>query len=158
MLLYTTARAIVEREENGQAEVLLQVRDRPGQLRRLELPGGGIARFEPILEALAREVREETGLTVTEILGETGRMAMPQVECLTPFFVYQSLSGPGDSTGFVFRCRAEGCLTGKGDGAVGHRWIGIDELRERLAAEPESFDYIALGALAFYLRWRQAKN
>ena len=47
---------------------------RGGGADLLELPGGRLAACEPILDALVREVREETGLTVTEVLDEPGRV------------------------------------------------------------------------------------
>ena len=65
---YVNARAIIERQTEQGTEVLLQRREKPGQPRRLEFPGGQLDPFEGILEALRREVREETGLTVTALL------------------------------------------------------------------------------------------
>ncbi|WP_261796061.1 NUDIX hydrolase [Numidum massiliense] len=54
--------------------------------------------------ALHREVFEETGLKVTEILHETNRHVYTYnhtaIEGLTPFFVYQTMEGPVDSIGF----------------------------------------------------------
>ena len=75
--MYVNSRAILERDGAEGVEVLLQIRDRPHESRpRLELPGGQVEEFEPILEALVREVREETGLNVTEIIDDTHRHVM----------------------------------------------------------------------------------
>ncbi|HEX2038030.1 MAG TPA: NUDIX domain-containing protein [Chloroflexota bacterium] len=158
--MYVNARAIIEREGELGTEVLVQVRDRPGAGGVLELPGGTLTEYEPILDGLAREVREETGLQVSEILDGTGRLVWRGVrpdgtpgadyECLRAAFVYQTLRGPIDSIGFFFRCRAEGQLVERGDLASGHRWIAVSELRRLLTTAPQTFHGLSQAALAFY--------
>jgi [ribosomal protein S5]-alanine N-acetyltransferase len=160
--MYVNARAVVEREGAGGREILLQVRGQPGGgAGLLELPGGRLEEREPILEALVREVREETGLGVTAVLDEPGRVVRSgkvlTVEALRPSFVYQTVAGPFDSLGFFFRCRAEGALADRGDGAHGHRWVRLPEVERALADDPAAFDAITQAALAFYLReWPEA--
>ncbi|WP_293910595.1 NUDIX hydrolase [Deinococcus sp.] len=152
---YVNARAIIERETSAGTEVLLQVRDKPGQPRRLEFPGGQLDPFEGILTGLAREVREETGLTLTRVLDETNRREWTSeaatVETLTPFFVYQTLRGPVDSVGFFFRCQASGELTRNGDEASGHKWWGVRTLKAAFDTEPERFDWLTQAAFGHYL-------
>jgi 8-oxo-dGTP pyrophosphatase MutT (NUDIX family) len=88
--MYVNARAIIERETEAGTEILLQVATRQGLAPSLEFPGGRLEEFEPILSALAREVQEETGLTLTRILGQTARVVSESfdadVDCLLPFF------------------------------------------------------------------------
>ncbi|WP_420594870.1 NUDIX domain-containing protein [Deinococcus sp.] len=152
---YVNARAIIERQTADGIQVLLQVRDKPGQPRRLEFPGGQLEPFEGILDALAREIREETGLQLVRVLDEPGQREWGSqaatVETLRPFFVYQTRRGPVDSVGFFFRCQASGELTPHGDEASGHEWWAVEALRARFAAEPEYFDWLTQAALERYL-------
>lgn len=156
--MYVNARAIIERETASGTELLLQMSARPGSPSRLEFPGGRLEEFEPILSALEREVREETGLHITEVLDPTGHVVSvstgARVECMVPFCAYQTTEGPIDSVGFFFRCHAEGELTGSGDAAFGHRWMPVPEAARLLADDPEAFNWLTQAALRFYLTKR----
>lgn len=66
--MYVNARAIIERETTAGLEIVLQIRNKPQyDERSLELPGGRLEEYESFLDALTREVHEETGLAVTYI-------------------------------------------------------------------------------------------
>jgi 8-oxo-dGTP pyrophosphatase MutT (NUDIX family) len=153
--MYVNARAIIERETGGGTELLLQMAARPGFPSRLEFPGGRVEEFESILGALRREIREETGLTVTGILDDAHLVVTPAaeatVECLKPFCAYQTLEGQVDSMGLFFRCKAEGELTADGDDAYGHRWMPVAEAEQLLREDPEAFHWLTQAALRFYL-------
>jgi 8-oxo-dGTP pyrophosphatase MutT (NUDIX family) len=100
-------------------------------------------------------VREETGLTVTEIMGEGGYFREGNVECMRPFSVYQMLEGYIDSVGFHFICRAEGEVLEEGDWTRDIRWVTVDEL-ERILAE-EEFLGIDKVAARLYIKERKDK-
>jgi len=149
------ARAIIERPAQQGNEILLQVRDKPGQARALELPGGQVEPFESLIDTLVREVAEETGLTVVEIEHQPLRVVTDdgrtRVECVRPFAAYQTLEGPVDSVGVYFRCRAEGRLVSHGDAADQPRWTGVAEVRRMLEVDPAAFSWVDRAGLTFYL-------
>ena len=158
-MIHVNARAIIERETPQGMEIVIQLRNKPvegGQW--LELPGGRLEEFESFLEAVRREVEEETGLSLTHIEGAEAKVdsqgTRTNVECLQPFAVYQTTRGPVDSMGAYFRCRAEGELLAAGDDTLGPRWMPIDELAAWLEREPERFSWIDLAGLLFYLQER----
>lgn len=156
-VMYVNARAIVERrqEETGRVEVLLQIRDKPGQRRQLELPGGQVELFEPLLNALCREVKEETGLDLINVEGADTRLVasgqQATVECLRPFAVYQTVAGPVDSMGVYFRCTASGELRPQEGESGGADWFTVDRIRSMIDRDPEQLSWVDCAGLLQYL-------
>ncbi len=154
--MHVNARAIIERETPTSREILIQTRNKPHEGGKwIELPGGRVEEFESLVAAIKREVREETGLEVVEILGEKTKVEAvgsgTNVECLAPMAVYQTTRGPVDSMGVYFRCKAEGKLLSVGDDTEGIRWIPVDMIKDWLAIEPERFSWIDRAGLLYYL-------
>src|SRR5690606_37613079 len=144
-MIYVNARAIIQRVSNNEEQVLVQIRDKPGEKNWYELPGGQIEPFEPLLEALKREVREETGLEIVSITGEEKRVVTSNeggftVECLKPFACYQTLRGPVDSLGLYFLCEAQGNLTREGDFAKEAKWINKNDLMKLIMSDGQFSD------------------
>ncbi|MDF2724769.1 MAG: phosphohydrolase [Paenibacillus sp.] len=158
-MFYVNARAIVEREHYGKKEIIVQTRNKPNQPKQLELPGGGVELFESLTSALRREVKEETGLDVTWIEGEETRIDTKgihrfAVECVQPFTAYQTIQGGIDSVGYYFICHAEGELLADGDHTQNPRWMGVEELAERVQSDPMQFIGIDCAAIIYYLKHR----
>lgn len=153
--MFINARAIVERESETGIEILLQIRDKPTEPKAYELPGGRIEEYESIEAALYREVYEETGLKVKKIIGDTNRSVYSNssvsIEGLNPFFVYQTLEGPVDSIGFIFRCNVAGGELSDKEEAYGHEWFKVEHLAEKLRNTPDAFDFLTPGLLEYYL-------
>jgi 8-oxo-dGTP diphosphatase len=158
--MYINARALIEREFPDHTALLLQRRDEAGVPSRLETPGGCLEPYEGILDALRREIREETGLEIVQILDDPARAVDEgqdgATECLRPCFVYQSLRGPVDSLGFYFRCHAEGTLLERGDESKDLHWMDVRELRRLLEDSPELFNWVDRAALKYYLNAQPA--
>jgi len=155
-MFHVNARAIIEKHIGDQIEIVVQNRVKPNEPITIELPGGRIERFESLTEALKREVKEETGLDVTEIEGEQLRIVTKgqlfDVECVKPFAAFQTLKGPVDSLGYYFRCKAEGVLLTSGDQTSGIRWINVKDLYNLVEKDPQKFSDVDLAGIKYYLK------
>ncbi|MCU6713002.1 NUDIX domain-containing protein [Paenibacillus sp. J5C_2022] len=158
-MFYVNARAFIERENKGMTELVIQTRNKPNEVA-IELPGGRLELYEPILDGLCREVSEETGLMVTEIEGRHKRIdtcginTAFEVECLEPFCVYQTIKGPIDSVGMYFICRTEGKLLAVGDDTINIRWTPVQEIHQMMIEDPLQFSNVDRAGLLYYLKHR----
>ncbi|MCT1902930.1 NUDIX hydrolase [Oceanobacillus sojae] len=144
-MIYTNVRAFIIRETEQGEEVLVQRRIRSDEQRTpIELPGGRLEEFETLLDCLAREIKEETGLELEKVVDPTDRVETVtnegfKVECMAPFAVYQTIEGPVDSFGIYFKCKAAGKLLEKGDHTDNIKWITRNKLAILLKEDKLSF-------------------
>lgn len=151
--------ALITREQNGETFLLLQTRmkenDR-GTNGLLEIPAGKLREYENVFDAIRREVREETGLTITQILGEkealthcTGGVNTLSFE---PFCVTQNLSGAYAIVLSTFLCEAVGEPLASTSEACAIHWVRAEEVRQMLQEHPDAFFFMERPALERYLK------
>lgn len=158
---------IIEREHNGEIEVLVQTRWKPEQdpiySGTLEIPAGGIESYENIYEAARREVWEETGLRVTSFYPDvqTSVYAPQDDDCFAfvPFCCQQQLKGGIPRIGIVFVCHVEDAEPKPGLEEVREIfWIKVAELRKIVEKQPERIFTLQLPVLDYYLRYQEDDN
>lgn len=152
------AGGIIVKKINCQEHILLQMRYKPNAVEEnglLEIPAGKIRAFESIFDTLKREIKEETGLVVTEILGENLSSIYKgnnyKVINFTPFSCSQNLEGSYPIMVFVFICHVEGNLLPYSDEAKNYKWTSIEEVRDLLEKSPESFYPMHVDTLKKYV-------
>jgi len=154
--------AIIERENDGETEVLIQTRWRPNAQwnyhNTIEIPAGVLdIVYEDVIDAIKREVREETGLIVSEVVGlKKSKIYSPHDDAsyaFSPFACSQQLKGGQPWVGFAFICKVEdGETMYQEDETRDIRWIKKSELREMFEKSPEKFFTLHLGTIEMYLQ------
>jgi len=112
--------AIIEKIVNNEKYILIQTRQKEDGAETngmLEIPAGKIREYENVFVALRREVKEETGLSITKILGEDNQISNfikgNEVISYTPYCITQNLSGAYSIILNTFLCEAKGELLTK---------------------------------------------
>lgn len=155
--------AIIERKKEGNTEVLIQKRWRPNAEwnyhNTIEIPAGVLDRgYESVLYTLKREVKEETGLDVTEVVNlETSQFYSPKDDksfAFRPFACSQQLKGGLPWVGFAFICRVKDdqeLQNQEGETRDVH-WIKKSELKKLFETDQKQFFTLHLGTLELYLK------
>ncbi len=140
------AGAIIVKMRHGIEHILLQDRDKedaPNEAGLLEIPAGKIRAFESVYDTLRREVKEETGLDITNIEGEdTAATCISngyKVLNFKPFSCSQNIEGTYPIMVFTFICHAQGTLLEHSNEAKNFRWVSKQELYRMLSDTPERF-------------------
>jgi 8-oxo-dGTP pyrophosphatase MutT (NUDIX family) len=158
--------AIIERlNSDKKVEILLQKRVNTNDsvyFGTLEIPAGNIEKWENVYDTLAREVFEETGLHIKEILNDE---QTPEVSgngedsafAFKPFMCQQYLKGKGCSwIGFSFRCSLEdGEFKEQVGETEGHHWISISDLKQMISDNPAQFFTLHLPILKYLINFHE---
>lgn len=151
--------AIIEKIVNNEKYILIQTRQKEDGAETngmLEIPAGKIREYENIFEALKREVKEETGLTITKILREDRQVSNlidgNEVISYTPYCVTQNLSGVYSIILNTFLCEAEGELLSETNESQNIHWMKIEDLKKILKNNPEKIFLLHINALQKYFK------
>ena len=153
--------AIVERLQNGQKEILMQTRWKPHRdpvySGTLEFPAGVLDKpFEDVHDTLAREIKEETGLTLKTIrqdqrtpLFTTGKD--DTIMGFRPYCCTQQLKNGKPWIGFIFICEVEpGEPAAQLSEAKDAQWMSVAAIRELYEQSPEKLFGLEFPAWHYY--------
>jgi len=123
-------------------EILLQRRDKPGEVvrGRWELPGGRWRAGETAVEAVVREVREETGIELLAVSAGAERVEYePNVAFGTarPLAVVNGIEGAYPSLHVLFECIGEGDPRPLEGETADPSWHALAAVREMLLNRPD---------------------
>lgn len=153
------AGGIIEKNVDGVDCILVQERCKDGTRTEsglIEIPAGKVREYENIFDCLRREIKEETGLDITEIEGE----AESQVyECngykvlnYMPFNCSQNIEGYYPIMVQTFICKANGELLPGTEETKNIRWMALSELASLIKNNEEIFYPMHVCTLKKYLK------
>ncbi len=152
---------IIERDNNGVKEVLLQTRWQPSHdpiySGTLEFPAGTLDKpYESVFKTAEREIKEETGLTLKAIKGEDktkvySPKGTDEIIAFRPFCCTQQLKDGKPWIGFVFICEVE---NGEPKAQLSEtrdpKWVAVSKVKELFESSPEQFFGLELPAWEYY--------
>ncbi len=141
-LVVPNVAAVVVTPSRG--EMLLQRRDKVGEPVRgkLEIPGGRWGAGEAPATAVAREIREETGIELVEPVAGVSRLDLGENRACAaahPVAVVNGLEGVYPSLHVVFECVGSGDPRPQPGETADPKWWPIDAVRTLLADDPDQF-------------------
>lgn len=154
---------IIERKNSEGTELLIQTRWKPNRdplySGTLEFPAGVLDKpFEDVFEALKREIKEETGLTLKSIKGESRtKIYSPKGNdssfAFRPFCCTQQLKEGRPWIGFIFICEVEdGEIVSQEEEAKDAKWMTVTELQKIFEETPEKLFTLEIGAWEYYFQ------
>ncbi|MBI5346687.1 MAG: NUDIX hydrolase [Chlamydiae bacterium] len=157
--------AIIERENNGTTEVLIQTRWKPDNdpiySGTLEFPAGTLDKpYENIFDALAREINEECGLKLKRIKQDSKTQIIHSnkddaVFGFRPFCCTQQLKNGKPWIGFVFICEVENePPKTHSNESKDVKWVPINEIKAIFKESPEKLFTLQLPAWKYYFEGR----
>lgn len=141
-LVVPNVAAVVYSEARG--EILLQRRDKVGEAvrGRLEVPGGRWRAGESAAAAVRREVFEETGVSVIEMLTDSTEFDFPAglaMEASRPAVVVAGLHGAYPAVLVAYECIGVGIPRPLAGESAAPAWWGLGDARDHLERDPDDF-------------------
>lgn len=150
--------AIIEKVSNDKKYILIQDRNKNNndiETGMIEIPAGKIREYENVFDALRREVWEETGLNIKEIIGEEEKIVSInsgyETISYVPFCTTQNLSGGYSIILQTFICHAEGELLKQTNETINIHWQLLSEVASMIETNPEKFYPMHINALRQYI-------
>lgn len=152
---------IIERVHEGKRQLLVQTRFKPSRESiyngTIEFAAGVLDKpYESVFDAIAREIKEETGLTLRKIIGKDNTEVFSPHEVdgafgFRPFCCVQQLRHERPWVGFIFRCEVE---AGEPKGQEGEtkdvRWMNVEDVKGLFMTAPRRFFTLELPAWQYY--------
>ena len=152
--------AIIERQNNGETELLMQTRWKPHAdpvySGTLEFPAGVLDKpFEDVYKTVAREIKEESGLTLKAFKNDARNdvtTSLGKTIGFRPYCCTQQIEGAKPWIGFIFICEVEPgqepqAQLSEAKDAV---WMKASDVASLVASSPEKFFGLELPALKYY--------
>lgn len=150
---------IIEKSLDGIDYILIQDRvkqDKPLEKGLIEIPAGKVREYENVFSCLRREIKEETGLDVVQIEGESESFTYKsngyEVLSYNPFNCSQNIDGYYPIMVQVFICKVKGELLEYTSETKNVRWISLEELNKLLESNEKVFYPMHVYTLKKYLR------
>lgn len=162
-----TVSAVIERDNNGQTEILLQTRNKPTidpiYTGRFEIPSGFIHRYEDAYRAMEREVKEETGLDIafdSHALEQSIFEADKNDSVLgySPFYISQQTKGGRAYINLSFICsikEVDSPLKENKYETKDPHWVTVNKLEQMLKDNPSQFFPLNIPILQKYIEYKK---
>ena len=154
---------IIERLHNGKKQLLIQTRNHTHTESiyngTFEFAAGTLDKlYENVYDTLAREIKEETGMTLKKVINDdhTETFAPQKVDAafgFKPFCCVQQLKEGRPWVGFIWRCEVEdGEPVGQEGESKDVHWEDVDKVRQTFEKSPEKFFTLEVPALHYYFQ------
>lgn len=155
-VMVPVVRAIVRSPEHPDS-IVLQRRDNASEsvIGHLEIPGGRWKSGESPVDAISREVAEETGLTVVSVDGVSidDLDDRRSIATIRPLAVVAGIRGAFPAAHMVLVVEAEGGVRPAPGETADVRWWHLDEVSAALANRRDEFVPSTVAALEAYMDW-----
>ena len=153
--------AIIERNRNDKTELLLQTRSNRHHKSiyngTLEFAAGTMDKpYENVYDAIIREIKEETGMTVKHFIDDSRTKVLSprkfdKVQGFRPFCCTQQLKEGRPWVGFIFRCEVEdGTPRGQVGESADVHWEDAEVFKQKVLDHPETIFTLELPAWHYY--------